>query len=177
MVLALRQAGRALVTCQQGGVSSSYVEGTGTPSLMQSKPTGNVARSSSTSRAILTLLGQIGQPTTQQNSQPSPMRSGTRSLTHRAHLYSSDSTQNTRHAWQLDVAAREPTRPSSGACSVYGSAHPYICAATSGANTSTVIATMHGTTALMSSRASENEMPPADHSAGDDGEMGRVGVG
>ena len=25
------------------------------------------------------------------------------------------------HAWQLDVAAREPTRPSSGACSVYGS--------------------------------------------------------
>ena len=36
---------------------------------------------------------------------------------------------------------------------------------------------MHGTTALMSSRASENEMPPADHSAGDDGEMGRVGAG
>ena len=31
--------------------------------------------------------------------------------------------------------------------------------------------------ALMSSRASENEMPPADHSAGDDGEMGRVGAG
>ena len=29
MALALRHAGRALVTCQQGGASSSYVEGRG----------------------------------------------------------------------------------------------------------------------------------------------------
>ena len=34
----------------------------------------------STSQIIPTLLGQIGQPTTQQSSPPSPMRSGTRSL-------------------------------------------------------------------------------------------------